>query len=381
MPYHEQILRLVDAIYDAALHPVAWPRVLELLCEQVDGHSACLLYHNADVPRGTVMASVRMDPSGAAEYDRYYGALDPWARALASRGQLKTGLVCTGESLIPSTALRRTEFYNDYGRRYGVVRNAFALQFDQHAPTGFVITVLRPDRAAPFDRAATDLLTDLVPHLQRAIAIHEMLPEGRVRDSAAFETLDLLDTAIVALDGRGGVVFANRAARALVDAGDGLSIAKRTLVATSRHTAPTLAAAIANALGSNRQTGAPEGATLTIERPSGRRPLTATVAPLPARFHAAPRPFAAAVVVIADPERRPQTPAAVLQRLYRLTPAEAALASALADGQSLSEAAARLEIKASTARTHLKRILQKTDTSRQAQLVRLLIASGTGLAD
>jgi DNA-binding CsgD family transcriptional regulator len=68
-----------------------------------------------------------------------------------------------------------------------------------------------------------------------------------------------------------------------------------------------------------------------------------------------------------------------LRKLFRLTQAEARLTEALADGASLVEAAARIDITRSTAKTHLDSIFAKTGCRRQAQLVRL-IACLRGLA-
>jgi DNA-binding CsgD family transcriptional regulator len=68
-----------------------------------------------------------------------------------------------------------------------------------------------------------------------------------------------------------------------------------------------------------------------------------------------------------------------LRKLFKLTQAEARLTEALADGASLVEAASRVEITRSTAKTHLDAIFAKTGCRRQAQLVRL-IACLRGLA-
>jgi DNA-binding CsgD family transcriptional regulator len=60
-------------------------------------------------------------------------------------------------------------------------------------------------------------------------------------------------------------------------------------------------------------------------------------------------------------------------RRYRLTPAETSLALELAAGRSLSDAAPRLGIRVNTARVQLRGIFEKTGTTRQAALVRLLL--------
>jgi DNA-binding CsgD family transcriptional regulator len=88
----------------------------------------------------------------------------------------------------------------------------------------------------------------------------------------------------------------------------------------------------------------------------------------------------AAIVFVTDPEREAMPPADQLRRLYALTPAEAAVALRVARGEGLSAVADALGISRSTAQTHLLRIFEKTDTHRQAELVRLLLRSGISLS-
>jgi DNA-binding CsgD family transcriptional regulator len=68
--------------------------------------------------------------------------------------------------------------------------------------------------------------------------------------------------------------------------------------------------------------------------------------------------------------RRPQP-----QSFFGLTPAEAELAQALAAGRSLHEYADAAHVTCETARWRLKQVLAKTDTHRQAELVRLLLTT------
>lgn len=115
------------------------------------------------------------------------------------------------------------------------------------------------------------------------------------------------------------------------------------------------------------------GRALAIAR-DDRLPLTVLVAPLrPARegFGAA---LPAAIVFLRDPER-PTPMSLILQGLFGLTPAEAAIAALLAGGRAVEDIAARQRIAANTVRVHLKSIFTKTDTTRQAQLVALILCS------
>ena len=70
---------------------------------------------------------------------------------------------------------------------------------------------------------------------------------------------------------------------------------------------------------------------------------------------------------------KPGPPAAILGRTFRLTPAEAKLASVIAGGASPEIAAGELKISRETARNQLKSVFAKTDTHRQSELVALLL--------
>jgi DNA-binding CsgD family transcriptional regulator len=70
----------------------------------------------------------------------------------------------------------------------------------------------------------------------------------------------------------------------------------------------------------------------------------------------------------------------VLKQGYGLTTREAMLAQALGEGDTVAQAAERLQIRYETARTHLRRILSKTRTSRQTELVLLLERLARGVA-
>ena len=115
---------------------------------------------------------------------------------------------------------------------------------------------------------------------------------------------------------------------------------------------------------------------MTLRRPVSRRALSVLVAPLriDSRWIMAGCP--AAIVFVADPDSTPPTAQDQLRTLYRLTPAEAAVAMAIARGTGLQAAADELQISLTTARTHLQHVFEKTETRRQAELVRLVAAGG-----
>jgi DNA-binding CsgD family transcriptional regulator len=80
-------------------------------------------------------------------------------------------------------------------------------------------------------------------------------------------------------------------------------------------------------------------------------------------------------IFVLDPQGASDPTARQLQLQFGLTPAEAELACEVAKGEGLVACAKALRISRATASTHLQRIFEKTGTNRQAQLVRVILAS------
>ncbi len=190
---------------------------------------------------------------------------------------------------------------------------------------------------------------------------------------------DLTDTllqhfphAVFLVDAHGAVTAFNQRAAAIVAQGDGLFVWRDVLrCARPADTAALhrLVAAVAECDG--RRGVARYGLRL---RRSGRRPLSALVAPFRCQNVVANSAVVIAVFVH-DPECPPAIDVETLRDWYSLTPAEARVAALLAGGLSVKDIVERLGIGANTARTHLKSIFAKTETRRQAELIQLLLSN------
>ena len=205
-------------------------------------------------------------------------------------------------------------------------------------------------------------------------ALREALADARSGiDDRTRQVLDILSFGIVLVCGT-RIVFANRAAAAIHHDDDGL------LIATTLHTGSHLVDKAIRSLLEEANLAARDGrdhlASLSIPRPSGRRDFLLTVCALPGDPGRTDED-ARAVVFISDPERRPAMPGQVLSGLFGLTPTEAEVARALAQGRRTDEIATSLGIAPTTVAFHLRNLFDKTGTHRQADLIVLLL---TGLA-
>lgn len=114
------------------------------------------------------------------------------------------------------------------------------------------------------------------------------------------------------------------------------------------------------------------GGTIELCRSENRPPLVAHVIPLaPIRTLAnfdLERP--AVAVFIVDPAAGFGAQIQQFAARFGLTPAETRILAEIIAGNGLPAAAARLKITGATVRTHAYRILEKTGTNRQTELIR-----------
>ena len=94
-----------------------------------------------------------------------------------------------------------------------------------------------------------------------------------------------------------------------------------------------------------------------------------------------PTPGDAVVVLyVADLDQGVLRRREALRDLYRLTEAETHLVELLCQGSTLDEAAGTRGVTMNTARSQLKQVFAKTHTSRQSELVRLVISGVASIA-
>jgi DNA-binding CsgD family transcriptional regulator len=240
------------------------------------------------------------------------------------------------------------------------------------------ISVNRSERQVSFDAEDTALLTLLMPSLKRALQIHRCLTGAELMAANAMDVLDRLPHGVLLVSAGAVVLSTNRAADEILRARDGLTIDRGELrasaVALTTQLRSALEAAVRTAQGLAIDA---KSTAFTLPRPSGRRALSVVIAPLPARAAMMSGPAAVAMFV-SDPERSPVPDIATLRAVFGLTPAEAELVRCLLSGLNLEQAAGRLGVQVGTVRKRLKVVFEKTDTHRQADLVKLVMSSLAG---
>ncbi|MGH9427410.1 MAG: helix-turn-helix transcriptional regulator [Terriglobia bacterium] len=368
--YNQQvILELVGRIYDAALDPGCWATFLTRLADVTQGTSA-VIYMDVSFKASNVAAAIRLDPHYLSLYEQHYvkvNVLTPRSLKLISEGGVAMRqTVCSDEEML------KTEYYNDFLRPLDVFHSMNGLILNRE-PAPSHIDVFRPRTAEAFDDEDLDLLKTLMPHLQRALSVHQRIATLEGHQKAAEEAIDQLPMGVILQDGRGKIISMNRAAQAILGQKDGLNVNGHGLQATSRQEDQQLRTMILEACQASLGVGFGSGGAMPISRPSLRRSYALLVSPLPHDHSLFGMREGTVAVFIADLETQNETLDEVLRSVFGLTRAESKIAALLAQGKSLEQACEGLFISCETGRTHLKRIFSKTETSRQGELIRLIL--------
>jgi DNA-binding CsgD family transcriptional regulator/PAS domain-containing protein len=362
---------VVASLYDAAAGVAPWAEAMKQVAGAVGARSGILITPTL-TPESGLFVGHEIDHGAFEAYAAYYHGKDLWWEGAQRRG-LTYARVGTGSEVVDRDDFPRSEFYNDFLKRLDIYHLAAAhISTEAHAVLPRIhINLFRPRTAEDFGPAEKKLLALLHPHFERALVIHSRMEGQRATARAFTDVLDRLNAAVVMLYADGRISFANKAADAILRAGDGLLCRAAGLRALARDDDAQLRRAIELAIKSR----SPQQATnmCTIARPSGRRPYQLIAAPISREAVLAPSMSAGAMIFIIDPDASQTVPVERIARLLHLTPAEARLAAALAAGASLAEYAERASITPSTARWTLKQVLAKTGTEKQSALIALLL--------
>lgn len=373
-------LSLVQDLLGAPGSVEGWYAFLLHLCDALGGSAASFISHELASGQVSISVTARTDPDALSKYNEHWHRLDPWAHSPDSR-LLQPGAVVIGDSLVSRRNLRRTAFYNDFGRSYGIVQ-CIAGMIEVSAQRLSCLSINGTEHRKSFDAQDSALMVALMPSLKRALQIHRRLAGAELMSANAAAVLDRLPHGVLVLSNQGTVLSTNRAADQILRARDGLTIDHGELRAATIALTNQLRTAVSTAIKTAKGVATDSDRGLILPRPSGRPPLSIIVAPLPSKLRpGGPEPFAAGVALfVTDPDRMPLPEAALIATMFKLTVGESQLVRLLVAGFSLDETAAHLALRPETVRTRLKVVFQKTNTHRQAELVKLVLTGMASLA-
>lgn len=370
-----RIIGLIGDVYAAALDASRWPGVLQNTASVVGSPVGTVWMHdfadssaNFDHGNGNVTAFMGFDDASISSFAAHYGGVNVWT---AEEDRLPSGSAVTGSMLYPDSGLKRTEFYSGWLKPQDLFYTLGSIVVKEET-RAVKLSFLRSESSGAYGEEELHVMRQLMPHLQTAVALHRKVHRLQALASSALGALDYVRFGVILLTERGTVMHANRPAHeianktAAIGFGPGGTLQGATSSATKK-----LQHLIRDAALTGMGKGSLPGGALQLPSGNGSS-LKVFVVPMPAQA----QPFGqhvAAAIFCSDPDAAVRGLAQLLQAIYRMTPAEAALTEALVNGQSLNEFAVQRCTTLNTVRTQLKSAAAKAGAKRQVDLVRMVL--------
>lgn len=380
-----RLSELIDFIYQGALDPQVWNKILPALAEWLDSPMA-MLFTPTVVPQSGGFYFNHGIPEMAMELWRTrYQSMDVWTSTAIANNRIQDGQIFTGDDNVPSQDLVKTIWYQELLSKIGIgqvlTNIIFGLNSTSSYPT--VLAYYRSLDDNGFDDQDRFKSSLLLPHISRAMGMAIRLRNAEYQVATSLIALNSLPHGILLIGENEEVVFSNQAAEQILNLNDGLYLQARKnervgtyLMASQSTVQSSLDEAIRESIKPNVLATAHFSKALAIPRPSRQQILSLNFSSLPPQHdfavgsHLMPR----AVVFISDSAAKIEINHALLKEAYALTKAEIRTAEWLLEGKNLEQVSVEFGLSVNTLKTHLQHIYEKTNTSNRATLVKLLIA-------
>jgi DNA-binding CsgD family transcriptional regulator len=338
--------------------------------------SVCHLAHyDFQEQRLTFSVHTGLEHLSAAQWELYEALLPEDPRMAAYEKYMGKPQSC--RMTVDEEVLHKSRFYREL-LVPARIEYSLGVMLDNDGNSGTGLAICRDKQSSPFDQDDCDLLGNIIPHLKRALDMHKRFALLDFGQRTAFEALDGIATGIVLLDQDGAVKFANQLAHDIAADSDGIRLETDSVTFENQRVHSAIFTSVRESIASARDGRVLSGQAFSIPRLSGAAPYALMVSTLwgnHLRFDLGLLDDPVAVLFLSDPGRRQEAPAELLQRLFGLTPAESRVLENLVAGHSLKATAGILGVSQNTARHHLKAIFDKTGTSRQVNVVKLVMST------
>ncbi|NHN39573.1 helix-turn-helix transcriptional regulator [Pseudomaricurvus alcaniphilus] len=374
MEHSQTISNLISEIYRAATDATRLHMVLDTIAHHIDADLGAIVLGDRVTREVSFMVVTPPETDDHPTYSQptfdYNSFFRPWINTTLSRDPER---VYGHTELDPHLSrLNGSKRLYDY---YAVKQGASAYFHLKKSSYGF-LSFCRKQGRGEFEPQQLATLHLLIPHIKQAFEINRYLDELTLLHDVTQERYQQFSIGIVLLNEAGKAVFTNPVAKQLLKTSGGISLSDGRLRSEREEETEKLNKLVARCIQTANIKGAVNDGFISISRNNlGKPPLSLSVSSYANKLDS--RTVAAsngrALVVIFDPERRQNTQEYILERLYDLTATEAALATQLADGKTLTELALSNAVSRETLRSQLKRVFQKTHTKRQSELVKLVL--------
>jgi len=373
-------LQSITRIYDVLLDSSLWTDVLDELSNQVraEGTSLLITDHISE-ELSAIHLSSKLLPWVQDYLDRGLDEAEMKLTLDVPRLIKQQGLV--GLSEIASELNRNFQTNHDLSAVEKWSRESFNVYHRYSSPLGFDpayfdITTFQFGNIAKDSLQQSLKLANLyLPHMQKAVELSRPFKLLHARFNAVLSVLDRLHLGVAILTKDGSIVINNQAVERVFEAGDGLlKNPKNKLIAKATSDNVVLREAISTVCALIDGKDNTKAKPFSVSRSSNATPYIVEVSALSNRDIDIGGNFTGILVIMIDPDHHSIIETSGLEALFDLTEAETEVCRLLISGQATAEIAETRNSHPDTVRKQINSLLQKTNSSRRTDLVRLALS-------
>jgi DNA-binding CsgD family transcriptional regulator len=364
----EHVSALIGDIYDAALDPALWPSAFDQVCKYTGSSQVSLFSQDSVRNIADLHFSSGLDPQFGQLYKEKYCKINPIFPTVIFFGVEETHWV---PDVLPRDEFCRTRFFREFVGPQGFMDGLFA-NVDKSTTGCAVVSLMRRMSDGLVDDELRRRFGLVVPHVRRAMLIGNVIDHHKVEAAALADALDGLASAMLLVDVNGRIIHANASGHAMIAEGNVLRAPNGGLRTVDQTADQTLLDIFKAANAGDTAIGV-KGIAVPLTSRSNERYIAHALPLTAGKRRCAGTEYRAVVALFVRKAALDlPSPFEMIAGQFRLTPAELRVLFAVIEVGGAPEVAEVLGITHATVKSHLHHIFEKTETSRQVDLVKLV---------
>jgi PAS domain-containing protein len=265
----QRLSDLIGRIYDCAIEPDWWPNTLAEIGRAIHCVSGTILLIDLERSRYRFAYTWGVSPQWVKRYLDYSADLTEFCRNVFHRRICPDGEPLVLSQYIDAIGPRAQRIYSELTQEECISEMVQTVVLRETRRLA-VVGVNRHESVGDIRENELAIIRLLVPHIQRAVKIIDILDVKKIEAHTLSATLDNLTTGVVVVADRGRILHANAAARRMLSAHAPIAAVNGVLSTRDAKANRELADAVAKARVTKQRSGRP-GSASRCAAPTVRR--------------------------------------------------------------------------------------------------------------
>lgn len=368
----DKLNSIITMIYDAAIDSEQWIEVMQHLQEILSSIAIGQFTHSKITHEVTSYQAVGIEKKWLDLYKNKYAAVNPW---LNNKLISKPGVAFTDNTIEDlckgKNVFSQGIYYKNWMKPQGF--NHKLCSIICNTPESItLLSFFRNSKQKNYNELDYGIFYKLSPHLCRATKIINHFEEKDNKLIKLEGLIENIDCGIILIDENTRTLEANQKALKIIQETKGVRLSKNKITC-QRKAENNILKQYLNELNSYDSIKPVTPKEFRLESRSGQTILSALIIQIHIKNDTSKHKPTVAMIFKENNSKPKNINKIFLKVTYKLSPLEVRLTQELLSGNPLKRAASDMNISYETARWYIKKILKKTGTHRQSELIRCVL--------